>query len=226
MPVVVLPAVTVLTLISSVRDRIQLRKVLCSRDTSKVVLMGEIAAVITAAVAILALIGGYVQFVLKRALLPCIEFDVEFSTLNHTASDQSVGEILCRIRNEGPAVGHVTNVRCRIKYRLAGESGERLGKSGERLGEPDFAHELLPTEKFLYFDRDPRFIQPGVTQWYRKPVMFPPNTCLIHVWGYFDYKISAGKITKFLAKFLQEPQRGDRIEYVVRRTFTIGDDIK
>lgn len=90
----------------------------------KVVLMGAVAAGITAAVALLALIGGYVQFVLRRALLPCIEFDVEFSALNRSASDQPVGDILCRIRNEGPAVGYVTNVRCRIRYRLAGESGK------------------------------------------------------------------------------------------------------
>ena len=52
------------------------------------------------------------------------EFDVEFSILNHSVSDQEVGDIICRIRNEGPGVGYVTNVRCRIRYRLAGESGK------------------------------------------------------------------------------------------------------
>lgn len=180
--------------------------------------MGEIAAVITAAVALLALVGGYVQFVLKRALLPCIEFDVEFSTLHRSVPDQLVGEILCRIRNEGPAVGFVTNVRCRIRYRLTSDEPKEMQY------EPHFEHSLLPPKKFLEFDNKERFIQPGVTQWYRKPVAFPVNTCLIHVWGYFDYELSAGNITKFLAKFLPEPQREERIEYVVRRTFTIGDD--
>jgi hypothetical protein len=192
--------------------------------------MGTVAAVVTAAVAVLALIGGYVQFVLKRALLPCIEFDVKFSILNRSASDQPVGDILCRIRNEGPAVGYVTNVRCRIRYRLAGESGERQG-------EPHFAHSLLPDErkpdeKFFKLDADKnnksnkRFIQPGVTQWYRKPVVFPAKTCLIHVWGQFEYELSAGKIATFLAKFSPQPYRENPIEYVVRQTFAIGDDAK
>ena len=104
--------------------------------------MGNFAVIITAAAALLALAGGYVQFVVRRALLPCIEFDVEFLTLIRSVSDQSVGEILCRIRNQGPAVGYVRDVRCRIKYRRAGESGEVRG-------EPEFAHLLLPAERFL-----------------------------------------------------------------------------
>jgi len=188
--------------------------------------MDGVAAVITASVALLALIGGYVQFVLKRVLLPCIEFDVEFLTISRSALDQLVGEILCRIRNEGPAVGYVTNVRCKIRYRLAGESGTRLG-------EPHFMHSLIPNElkpdelkpddKFLRFDDKDRFIQPGVTQWYRKPVVFPAKTCLIHVWGYFEYERSAGKVAEFLAKFLRQPFGENSVEYIVRRTFAIED---
>jgi hypothetical protein len=91
--------------------------------------MSDIAPIITAAAALVALIGGYIQFVLRRAIHPCIEFDVEFSTLNHPAPDQAVGEVICLIRNEGPGVGYVTNVRCRIRYRLAGESGKAGGTS-------------------------------------------------------------------------------------------------
>lgn len=179
--------------------------------------MGDLAAIITATVALVALVGGYVQFVVRRALLPCIEFDVEFSTLS-CSSGQSVGEVLCKIRNEGPAVGYVENVRCRIRYRLTSESGEIRG-------EPLFAHEL-PAGGFLYLDREKRFIQPGVTQWYRKPVAFPANTCLIHVWGRFEYEVSAGKISEFVGKLLRQPHERNPIQYVVRRTFTIGDDGK
>jgi hypothetical protein len=196
---------------------------------SKVVFMGAVAAVITAAVALLALIGGYVQFVLRRVLLPCIEFDVEFLTLHRCASDELVGDILCRIRNEGPAVGHIKDVRYRIKYRLVGESGEIRG-------EPDFAHSLLPDEtvpdelvydkKWFKLDTGKRFIQPGVTQWYRKPVVFRADTCLIHVWGRFEYELKAGKIATFLAKFLGQPYGETPVEYIVRRTFTIGNDAK
>jgi hypothetical protein len=45
--------------------------------------MSDIAPIITAAAALVALAGGYIQFVLRRAIHPCIEFDVEFSILNH-----------------------------------------------------------------------------------------------------------------------------------------------
>jgi hypothetical protein len=195
--------------------------------------MGDIAAIITAAVAFLALIGGYVQFVLRRALLPCLEFDVEFLTLSRsTTSDESIGEVLLRIKNEGPAVGYVTNVRCRVRYRLAGESGVVAeGSSQGQPGEPDFAHRL-PAKDFFYFDQknqesqesQKRFIQPGVTQWYRKPLVFPANTCLISVWGRFEYVLHAGKITEFLADLLREPHEKNPIPYVVRHTFTLRDD--
>jgi hypothetical protein len=165
--------------------------------------MGNLAALITAATALLALTGGYVQFILRRALHPCIEFDVEFLTLNHSASDQPVGEVLCRIKNEGPGVGYVTNVRCRVRYRLAGESEVRED-------EPNFAHRL-PAEGFYFLDREKRFIQPGVTQWYRKPLVFPTNTCLITVWGAFEYELSVGWVTNFLAS-----------RYAVRHTFAVN----
>lgn len=104
--------------------------------------MGDIASIITAVVALAALAGGYIQFVLRRTIHPCIEFDVEFSRLDRHASDQVVGDIICRIRNEGPGVGYVTNVRCYTRYRLAGESGK------SRDEEPDFAHRL-PGEGFF-----------------------------------------------------------------------------
>ncbi len=108
------------------------------------------------------------------------------------------------------------NVRCRVRYRLTGESGEIRG-------EPFFAHEL-PAEGFLVLDPEKRFIQPGVTQWYRKPVAFPANTCLIHVWGRFEYELSAGKISEFVGRLLRQPHEENPIRYVVRRTFTINDD--
>jgi hypothetical protein len=183
--------------------------------------VGSIAAIITAAAALAALIGGYVQFVLRRALLPCIEFDMEFLVLDRSATDQLVGEILLIIRNVGPAVGYVTNVRCRVLYRLSGESGVRQEKRSK--GEPVFAHRL-PDEGVFTFDREKRFIQSAITQWYRKPLALPPDTCLIHVWGWFEYEISVSAVTGFLAKFLREPRAAkDPTPYAVRRTFAIAD---
>ena len=180
--------------------------------------MSDIAAIITASTALVAVVGGYVQFVVRRTLLPCLEFDVEFLTLSCSPSDQSVGEILCKIRNRGPAVGYVTNVRCRVRYRITGESGEMRG-------EPRFPHEL-PPGGFLVLDPEKRFIQPGVTQWYRKPLALPANTCLIHVWGRFEYELSAGIISEFVGSLVRQPHEKNPIEYVVRRTFSITDDAK
>jgi hypothetical protein len=181
-----------------------------------VVFVADVAAIITAAAALAALIGGYIQFVLRRAIHPCIEFEVEFSSLNCPSSDQEVGEITCWIRNEGPGVGYVTKVRCRARYRLVGESGETED-------EPDFTHRL-PDKGFFYLDPMERFIQPGVTQRYRKPLAFPADTCLIHVWGQFEYKLAVGWATIFIANILRQPRGPNPTEYRVRRTFAVGND--
>lgn len=160
--------------------------------------MGDVAAIITAVTALVALTAGYVQFILRRALMPCIEFDVEFLTLNRSASNEPVGEVLCRIRNEGPGVGYVRKVRCRVLYRLASESGQRQD-------EPNFEHRK-PAEDYFLLDKERRFIQPGVTQFYRKPLVFDAGTCLIHVRAMFEYDIRVGRITNFLAWSLRQPR--------------------
>jgi hypothetical protein len=180
--------------------------------------MSSIAAIIAAAAALLAVIGGFIQFVLRGALLPRIEFDVEFSPLNHPALDQPVGEILFRIRNEGPALGYITDLRYRIRYRLSGESGEVRG-------EPYLAHTLQPDGEsgYLQGGAERSFIQPGVTRWYSKPVVFPVDTCLISVWARFEYLTSLGRIIGFLMKFLL---REGRVSFSVRRTFIMGDEAK
>jgi hypothetical protein len=46
------------------------------------------------------------------------------------------------------------------------------------------------------------------------------------VWGRFEYEISAGKITSFLARFLGQPYGENPIHYMVRRTFAIDDDTR
>jgi|SRR5215831_12081429 len=214
--------------------------------------MNNIAPVIVAIVALLALIGGYFQFVLRRSLLPCIEFDVEFFVLSRSAQDESVGEVVCCIKNVGPGVGFVANVQCRVRYRRAGESG-----AGSDELEPAFAHKLLGKGPRLRGSRNPQksnsmvrkettptddgqdepilgdsafylaegqynFIQPGVTQWYRKPLAFPGDASLIHVWGAFTYHTEAGKISQFLARFSQ--QRPEPVViYTARRTFAMAD---
>jgi hypothetical protein len=152
--------------------------------------LGDVAAVITAIAAMSAVVAGYIQFVLTRSLRPCIEFDVNFSTLQRSGN-QSVGQIVCSIKNVGPGVGFVKNVRSRVKYRLSSESGLRLDGV-----EPSFMHGDSTFHEFAPNLRG--FIQPGVTQWYRKPLALPAETNLIHVWAAFEYHIQVGRITRHL----------------------------
>jgi hypothetical protein len=92
------------------------------------------------------------------------------------------------------------------------------------MGEPNFAHRL-PDEGFFPLDPEKRFIQPAITQWYRKPLVLPPDTCLIHLWGRFEYEISVSAVTSFFARFLWEPRAAkDPTSYAVRRTFAIAHD--
>jgi hypothetical protein len=214
--------------------------------------MNNVAPIIVAIVAFLALIGGYFQFVLRGSLLPCIEFDVEFFVLSRSAQGESVGEVVCSIKNVGPGVGFIADVQCRVRYRRSGESG-----AGPDELEPAFAHKLSGKEQSLTGPRNPQkgnakvrkkttpshdgkdepilgdsafylaegqrnFIQPGVTQWYRKPLAFPGDVNLIHVWGAFTYHTEAGKINRSLARFSQ--QRPEPVViYTARRTFAMAD---
>lgn len=193
--------------------------------------MINLGSLITAGVALAVAIGGYLQFVLRRSVFPCIEFDVDLIPFTHSASDQSVGEVVLSMRNVGPGVGFVTSVQCRVKYRRAGEAG-----SGSNGVSPTFAHslrtELQPPEGFnrilgqdafalvSRFHRN--FIQPGVTQWYRMPLAFPEDTQLVHVWAAFEYHIQVGRLGWFLASLLTERPDKRIVLYTVRRTFDVG----
>src|SRR5829696_4441001 len=81
-----------------------------------------VAAIIAASAALLGLIIGYLELLLPRSLLPCIEFDVKFTILSRSTPDQLVAEVACVVKNVGPNAGYVTNVQCRVYGRLAGES--------------------------------------------------------------------------------------------------------
>jgi hypothetical protein len=172
--------------------------------------------------------------------------------LSRSAQDESVGEVVCSIKNVGPGVGFIANVQCRVRYRRADESG-----AGPDDLEPAFAHKLAGKEQRLKGPRNPpksnaavrkkttpghdgkdepilgdsafylaegqhNFIQPGVTQWYRKPLAFPGDASLIHVWAAFTYHTEAGKINHFLARLTQ--QRPEPVViYTARRTFAMAD---
>jgi hypothetical protein len=152
----------------------------------------------------------------------------------------------------GPDVRFIANVQCRVRYRRAGESGvgsdelepafahklwgkeQRLKGSRhtqknnatvrkETTSSHDGEHEPILGDSAIYLAKDQHnFIQPGVTQWYRKPLAFPGDASLIHVWGAFSYHTEAGKISQFLARFSQR-----RLEpvviYTARRTYAMAD---
>jgi hypothetical protein len=207
----------------------------------------EIAAIVAATAALLGLVVGYLQLLLPRSLLPCIEFDVDFVILSRSASNQLVGEVACNIKNVGPGVGYVTNVQCRVLGRLAGESGFG-GRDGT---EPSLAYRVCPADQggsdsqnidtrgcqsqdvetkrkplfrppvlYLLPAGERKFIQPHVTQWYRKPLALPRNADLISVWGGFEYELEVGKIRRLLGRLTHQAQEENPVEYTVRRTFT------
>ena len=117
--------------------------------------IGPIAALITAVAAIVAVVAGYVQFVLRRWLLPSVEFDVDYTPLCQD-SGHEIGEVACRIKNTGSNIVVVTGVRCRMSYRCFGEGRwpieappdparlERLGRHEREPIEPAFPHPVEP----------------------------------------------------------------------------------
>src|SRR5215469_14068426 len=97
--------------------------------------IGEIAALVTAVAAVCALAAGYVQFVLRRWLLPSVEFDVEFTCFNGEPG-HVIGEVACLIKNTGSNMLLVTGIRCRMSYRCAGE-GRYLKKAAPDACRPE-----------------------------------------------------------------------------------------
>jgi hypothetical protein len=189
---------------------------------------GDIAGIITAFVALLALAGGYVQFVLRRSGLGYVEFDVEF-TSHHRGQTQSIGELDFVIKNVGSSMVIVEKLQCRVRYRICGAKASADGV------EPAFEHLLEPVgqaagtflgEHWFYVMETRTFIQPGVTQRYRKPVVVPSEAEVLHVWGAFDYKIQIKGLTRALIGLAAPPPPGiDWREgiraHTVRRTFSL-----
>ncbi len=95
---------------------------------------GDAAAIVTAATAAIAVAGTYVQFVLKRSVLPSAEFDIQFVPLVREQI-YLVGEVDLVFRNTGSAMLVVTGVRSRIRYKLANDAEMLAAGTGS---EPSF----------------------------------------------------------------------------------------
>jgi hypothetical protein len=164
---------------------------------------GDIASVVTALAAAIAVTGGYLQFVVRRSLLPAVEFDLEFTTV-YSGSTQIIGELACVIRNVGSSMLIVTNVKCRGRYRLA---EDREGLYGGDLVEPAFEHSLDANAPWLILVGPRTFVQPAVTQRYCKPVAMPATAQVLKLVGSFDYRISVGRVTNALLSIFWRPDR-------------------
>lgn len=161
-------------------------------------IVSAIASLVTATVALVALIGGYVQFVLRRSLLPAIEFDVEFGALDRGPT-QLVGEVRLVVRNLGANTLILTNVRCRIRYRVETDP-EQWWTDGVQ---PELAH-AVPQ---FFIARGRTFVQPGVSQRYRHPVALPAGTRVVDLLGAFDYRLQVGPVTGFLIGLFARPPK-------------------
>jgi hypothetical protein len=75
-----------------------------------------LGSLIAATAAVLALIGGYIQFVLKRSILPSLQFDTDFK-VHGMGPKSTIGEVACTVTNTGTNIGVIENVRFRIRYR-------------------------------------------------------------------------------------------------------------
>jgi hypothetical protein len=187
-----------------------------------------VAAAITAIAAVAALLTGYVQFVIRRTILPCVEFDVDFALLHADAVDR-IGEIVCTVRNVGPGAGYIANVQGRVRYRTLQDTG--LACDGVEPAFPNRVSADPPPEPsslilrggFLFApDWEPAYIQPDVTHWYRKPVVIPPDAVLVHVWAAFEYRIVVGPVSRRLAWTILPPaERRLALAYTVRRTVAV-----
>jgi hypothetical protein len=247
----------------------------------------DAAAIVTAAAAVTVASAGYVQFVLKRSVLPSADFDVEF-TPHVLGPEHLVGEVEAVVRNVGPNMLIATNVKCRVRYRLVGDADVVFS---EEPTEPAFRHRVVSLGGGTYggpllsspgpslpLSSQPRaapsqprspampqtppsspssspaasaasgviarpsipsqgvadtpgeeaaastsaddwfplvssrtFIQPGVVQRYRKPIVLPAMTQLVHVWASFDYHNQLGAVRKFLIRLLARPPKGQLV---------------
>lgn len=187
----------------------------------KMSVASDVASLVTATVVSLAAFGGYVQFVLKRSLLPSVEFDVDLTSI-HNGSNQLIGELSFVIKNTGTSMLIVTNVQYKGRYRLIDDVEDFRA---ENPLEP-LLRGRIPAAGWSVLLGPRTFVQPGVTQRYRQTIALPARACVLQVLGSFDYRIEVGPVTRVLVSLFARPpkdmdwRRGIK-DHTVRRTFTL-----
>ena len=177
--------------------------------------MTSVAGLVTACVALLVAIGGYVQLILRRSVYPCIEFDLDLGPLTRTETGQIV-QIVLSMKNVGPGVGYIADPEYRVMCRRNGDE--------TRYQEVEPGFEKAPYRRMVRPElKVKNYIQPGVTQWYRKPLVLDRDVELADVSAKFKYHIEVGPITWFLASLSVNRPPGRVVEYNARKTFYVGD---
>jgi hypothetical protein len=185
--------------------------------------VSDVASIVAAITAVLAAGGAYVQYVLKRSLLPSVEFDVDFVAL-HYQEPYVVGDVSLVVKNIGSSMLIITNVRFRARYH---QTGDEAGPLPRDPTEPLLRHRIPTTDHtWAPIAAARTFVQPGVTQIYRKPVLLSSSVSVINILGSFDYQIQIGPVTRMLVWLVARPpedidwRRGIN-DHTVRRTFEL-----
>jgi hypothetical protein len=160
---------------------------------------GDWAAIAAAAVAVATLLGGYVQFVLRRTGLGQVEFDLEL-TEHYRGPKELIVEIACVIKNLGSNMVVVENLQLRARYRTARDDQEerdasqgrteqegrdRQGRDNSEVGwrgiEPELRHAIKPEVR----DPDPeKRLLPGA--WFyvlQPPRVWPGEGARWKIWS-------------------------------------------
>jgi hypothetical protein len=131
----------------------------------------------------------------------------------------------------------VTNVQCRVN----GRPSDAIGVHTDGV-EPNFSYRVCPDRRasptvsggaeearpilkgsVLYLAAEQRnFIQPGVTQWYRKPLTLPGHLGLVQVWGAFEYYFHVGFVSRFAAEVTRQVRAPSPVIFTVRKTFDVA----
>jgi hypothetical protein len=96
-----------------------------------------------------------------------------------------------------------------------------------RLPEPTFPHLVCASDTqdtflskgFLIAAKQERaFIQAGITQTYRKPILLPGDARLVTVWAGFVYEIEAGRLLWSMARLVTARPQTRMVNHMARRT--------
>lgn len=187
--------------------------------------MDTVSGLITTLTALAVALGAYAQFVLRRAIYPCVEIELDIELIGRRgATGALVGELVLLVRNLGPGVGAVATPEARVLYSARGQAGREVMEPSLTTsvtgGRQSAAWFNLTGKERL----EPLFLQSGVSQWYRRPFQLPNDTELVGAWIKFDYVLEVGRPAWALARWLTARPPTRHVQYTARRIRFVGMD--